>query len=97
MKGMYNSDRCKFCKDFGAKTLPFVCPNCAGDAFDLVLSFYKCDCPPEYTERGLISPHCRYHDLLDVKNSQVDPEPDFRAALAELAKTKGKEAPSRQR
>ena len=75
MKGMYNSDRCKFCGDFGAKALPFVCPNCANDAFDLVLKYYECDCPPEYTERQLISPHCIYHDILDMKKCVTD-EPD---------------------
>ena len=71
LKGMYNSDRCKFCKDFGAKALPFLCPHCVNAAFDLVLKYYECECSPEYTERQLISPHCVYHDIHYMKKCAI--------------------------
>lgn len=35
-RGMFNSDRCSFCNDFGEKAKPFICTICLNMINDLI-------------------------------------------------------------
>ena len=35
VKGMYFSDRCQFCHDFGEKVEPYLCSDCKGRIYKL--------------------------------------------------------------
>ena len=37
-EGMYISDRCQFCHDFGEKVEPFLCEDCRRKIFDWINS-----------------------------------------------------------
>lgn len=37
-KGMFYSDRCKFCHDFGEKIEPYLCEDCKQKIFDWINS-----------------------------------------------------------
>ena len=34
-QGMYSSDRCQFCRDFGEKVEPYLCPECKTRIWEL--------------------------------------------------------------